>query len=60
MKLAVSYGKGAETKHMKLFVKVSSAGRRCTRSRCSSPTCRRIRVRCNLVDDTRSELVIRC
>ena len=58
MKLAVRYGKGAESKHVRLGRRAGRAGRRCTARRCSSPTCRRIPRYINLVDDARSELVI--
>ena len=58
MKLAVRYGKGADVEARASWAKAWSAGRRCTRSRCSSPTSRRIRATSTSVDDARSELVI--
>ena len=58
MKLAVRYGKGAESEARASWARGWSAGRRCTRRRCSSPTCRKDPRYINLVDDARSELVI--
>ena len=58
MKVAVQYGEQVAGAAHRSSARGSSATPRCTRSRCSCPTCRQDPRYINVVDDVRSELVI--